>query len=444
MEFVPFYLACLAHGSYLIGDHSTGTALVVDPQRDIAPYLATAAERGLTIRHVVLTHFHADFVAGHLALHAATGATVHLGAAAQAEFAFAPLTDGAEIVLGDTVRVRALATPGHTLEGISLLVVEHGVVTRALTGDTLFVGDVGRPDLLASVGVSATDLATALHASLQRLLALPDTVEVWPAHGAGSLCGKKLGAERFSTIGAERRANWALQPMPPADFIAQVTADQPAAPAYFIHDVQLNRSGDSGRLVTSTALSAAAFRAAQAQGALVLDVRDGAAFAAAHIPGAIAIGLSGAFAPTVGQVVAPTTRLLVVAEPGREAEAATRLGRIGYDGLVGHLEGGMAAWGDAPVAAATRMTAAEVRAAGSALIIDVRTPGERAQGAIPGSLGIPLIDLPTRLADLPRDRLLIVHCAGGYRSLAAGSLLARAGFTVADLLGGYQAYRTSV
>ena len=444
MEFVPFYLACLAHGSYLIGDRSTGTALVVDPQRDIAPYLAAAAERGLTIRHVVLTHFHADFVAGHLALQAATGATVHLGAAAQAEFAFAPLADGDEIVLGDSVRVRALATPGHTPEGITLLVLDQGVVTRALTGDTLFVGDVGRPDLLASVGVSATDLAISLHASLQRLLALPDSVEVWPAHGAGSLCGKKLGAERFSTIGAERQANWALQPMPAADFIAQVTADQPAAPAYFIHDVQLNRSADSGRPVTSTALSAVAFRAAQAQGALVLDVRDGAAFAAAHIPGALAIGLSGAFAPTVGQLVAPTARLLVVAEPGREAEAATRLSRIGYDGLVGHLDGGMAAWGEAPVVAATRMSAAEVRAAGSALIIDVRNPSERALGAIPGSLGIPLIDLPAHLADLPRDRLLIVHCAGGYRSLAAGSLLARAGFTVADLLGGYQAYRAAV
>lgn len=444
MHFVPFYLGCLAHASYLIGDGSTGTAVVVDPQRDIEQYLAAAAERGLTIRHVILTHFHADFVAGHLALRDRIGARIHLGAAAEAEFAFSPLADGQELALGDHVRLRALATPGHTPEGITLVVLEDGAPRRALTGDTLFIGDVGRPDLLASLGATAEGLAGQLHDSLAALLSLPDEVEVWPAHGAGSLCGKRLGSERSSTIGIERARNWALQPQSRGAFIAAVIADQPVAPAYFVHDALANRRDGAGSIAPSLGLTPEEVAAAQAAGALVIDVREGSAMAAAHVPGAIGIGLAGAFAPTVGQLIAPGSRLVLVAEPGREQEAALRLGRIGYDGLVGHLAGGMAAWEGRPVAALRRHDGASLRAALATgqppLVIDVRTAAERAGGSIAGSRHLPLGELAARIGSLPPGRELVVHCAGGYRSLAAATWLRTRGHDAADLLGGYAAF----
>jgi hydroxyacylglutathione hydrolase len=448
MEFVPFYLGCLAHASYLIGDRASGTAVVIDPQRDIEQYLAAASARGLTVRHVILTHFHADFVAGHVALRAATGATIHLGAGAVAEYPFSPLADGQELVLGPTVTVRTLATPGHTPEGITLLVVEQGVITRACTGDTLFIGDVGRPDLLASLGATVAGLAADLYASLARLSQLPDAVEVWPAHGAGSLCGKRLGAERFSTIGKQRELNWALQPQSQADFINQVTADQPPAPAYFVHDVQANRRADVPLVPTLPSLDAPQFQAEQDAGALVLDVRDGAVVAGGRIPGALAIGLAGAFAPTVGQLVDPARRLLMVADPGREVEAALRLARIGYDHLAGFLAGGMAAWGERPVAVLRRYPAAvlldEMAATEPPLIVDVRTPAERAAALILGSLSLPLGELAQRWHELPSARRMVVHCAGGYRSLAAATFLSNHGFVVADLVGGYAQWALAV
>ena len=441
MEFVPFYLGCLAHASYLIGDRASGTAVVIDPQRDIAQYLAAAADRGLTIRHVILTHFHADFVAGHVALRAATGATIHLGAGAVADYPFSSLADGQELVLGPMVTLRTLATPGHTPEGITLLVVEQGAVLRACTGDTLFIGDVGRPDLLASLGATAEGLAADLYRSLARLAQLSDAVEVWPAHGAGSLCGKRLGSERSSTIGAQRVLNWAFQPQSQADFIRQVTADQPPAPAYFVHDVQANRRADVSLVPDLPALTAPQFQAEQDAGAVVLDVREGVAVAGGRIPGALAIGLAGAFAPTVGQLVAPRERLLVVADPGRENEVGLRLSRIGYDRRAGFLDGGMAAWGERPLAVLTRYTALalqqELASAQPPLIVDVRTPAERATGAIPGSLPLPLGELAQRWRELAPGRQIAVHCAGGYRSLAAATFLSRQGLGAADLLGGY-------
>jgi glyoxylase-like metal-dependent hydrolase (beta-lactamase superfamily II) len=448
MEFVPFYLGCLAHASYLIGDRASGTAVVIDPQRDIAQYLEAASQRGLTIRHVILTHFHADFVAGHVALRAATGATIHLGAGAVADYSFSPLADGQELVLGPTVTLRTLATPGHTPEGITLLVVEQGVITRACTGDTLFIGDVGRPDLLASLGATAAGLAADLYASLARVRQLPDAVEVWPAHGAGSLCGKRLGAERFSTIGAQRALNWALQPQSQADFISQVTADQPPAPAYFVHDVQANRRADVSLAPVLPPLDAVRFQTEQDAGAWVLDVRDGAAVAGGRIPGALAIGLAGAFAPTVGQLVDPAQRLLIVADPGREAEAGLRLARIGYDHLAGFLAGGMAAWGERPLEVLRRYPAPalleEMATSEPPLIVDVRTPGERAPALIVGSLSMPLGELASRWHELPSARRIVVHCAGGYRSLAAATFLSRHGFDAADLVGGYAQWALAV
>lgn len=445
MEFVPFYLACLAHASYLVGDRRTGTAAVIDPQRDVELYLAAAAERGLAIRHVLLTHFHADFIAGHRALAKRTGATIHLAAGAQAEFPFHPLADGEALELG-AVALRALHTPGHTPESMTLLLEEGGRTLRALTGDTLFIGDVGRPDLFASLGATAGDLATSLHASLQRLLALPDEVEVWPAHGAGSLCGRALGPGRHSTIGAERQGNWALQPMATTEFVHRVTTDLPTAPAYFAHDAVMNRSAFAAEPPEAVALAAADFLAARSAGALVLDVRDGTAFAGAHLDGALNVPLDGPFATHVGLIVDPGRDLLLVAEPGREAEAATRLGRIGFDRLRGHLAGGMAALSALATAYRShrRWEATALKAlmhgAGAPLIVDVRNAAERAKGAIAGSLHLPLADLRVQWDQLPRERELVVHCAGGYRSAVATSWLTAQGLIAGDLLGGYGAW----
>lgn len=445
MEFIPFYLACLAHASYLVGDRRTGDAAVIDPQRDIDQYLAAAAERRLTIRHVLLTHFHADFIAGHLALAKRLGATIHLAAGAQAEFPFHPLADGEALVLGD-VALRALHTPGHTPESMTLLLEEGGRPVRALTGDTLFVGDVGRPDLLASLGASAEDLATSLHASIQRLLALPDEVEVWPAHGAGSLCGRALGPGRNSTIGTERRANWALQPMPTAEFVQRVTTDLPVAPAYFAHDAVMNRTSFIAEPPVTAALTTVDFLATRSAGAVVLDVRDGTAFAGAHLDGALNVPLDGPFATHVGQIVDPDRDLLLIADPGREAEAATRLGRIGFDHLRGHLAGGMAALADSAALLRThrRWDAAALKTAMAAanppLIVDVRNAAERAKGAIPDSVHLPLADLRAQWNKLPHDRELVVHCAGGYRSAVATAWLTAQGLVAGDLLGGYGAW----
>lgn len=348
-------------------------------------------------------------------------------------------------MLGD-VALRALLTPGHTPESMTLVIEEGGRPMRALTGDTLFVGDVGRPDLLASLGATAHDLATSLHGSLQRLLALPDEVEVWPAHGAGSLCGRALGPGRHSTIGAERRGNWAMQPMPTAEFVQRVTTDLPTSPAYFAHDAVMNRTSFTPEPPVTAALSSTDFLAARSAGAVVLDVRDGTAFAGAHLADALNVPLDGPFATHVGLIVDPERDLLLIAEPGREAEAATRLGRIGFDHLRGHLAGGMAVLAgiDASLLSHRRWEASALKAAMTGatppLIVDVRNASERAKGAIPGSVHLPLADLRAQWDKLPRDRELVVHCAGGYRSAVAAAWFTAQGLVAGDLLGGYGAW----
>lgn len=447
MIFQQFYLTCLAHASYLIGDESSKRAVVVDPQRDVGQYVTFAREHGLTITDVVLTHFHADFVAGHLALRDQVGATVHLGRRAPAEFAFHALADGDVIDLGQ-VRLRTIETPGHTPEGISLVVSENGAAPSAvLTGDTLFVGDVGRPDLMASVGVTADALARELFTSLRKLAALPDEVKVYPAHGAGSMCGKSLGKETFSTIGREKLGNYALNIGDEAAFIAAVTADQPEAPAYFGHDAAFNKREHDTAEHRSTALSVPQMQDAIASGAQVLDVRDATAFAGSHVNGALNVGLRGQFAMWAGAVLDPMRDIVVVAESGSEDEALTRLRRIGFDRVRGHLAGGMAALAGHPVfvSGSRRVDPAELRTwqqrADAPLVIDVRRHDEHAAGNIPGSRSIPLQVLGKSLADLPRDREIVVHCAGGYRSAIAASLLAARGFRVADLVGGYGAWK---
>lgn len=453
-----FYLNCLAHASYLIGDEQTHTAAVVDPQRDIDAYLTFAGGHGLRIAHVFLTHFHADFIAGHLELRDRTGAVIYLGAAAKAEYAFRPLRDGDAVQFGQ-VRLEALETPGHTPESMCLKVYDlaQSAATPAavLTGDTLFVGDVGRPDLRAALGWTAADLGALLYSSLRdKLLKLPDSSLVYPAHGAGSLCGKAISRETVSTIGEQRRANYALQPMSKDAFIDLVTADQPDAPPYFTYDAVLN-SRERQTLEQALArelrpLTLDELLAEQNRGVQVLDTRDPAEFAAAHLEGSINIGLIGQYATWAGTVLTRERPIAIVADPGAEAESALRLGRIGFDHVIGYLKGGLRS-ADSPAArivTTERLSAdvAAVRLASEAppLLVDVRAASERAQKRIDASVHIPLNHLVERMSEIPADRPVLVHCAGGYRSSIAASLLQREGRTnVSELAGGIAAWEAA-
>ena len=452
-----FYLNCLAHASYLVGDEQTHTAAVVDPQRDVDQYLAFAEQHGLRIAHVILTHLHADFIAGHLELRDRVGATIYLGAAAQAEYAFTPLADGDRIEMG-RVRLQAIETPGHTPESISLAVYDRDragdTPYAVLTGDTLFVGDVGRPDLRAALGWSAGDLGGLLYDSLRaKLMVLPDESLVYPAHGAGSLCGRALSKETVSTIGEQRRSNYALQPMTKAAFVDLVTADQPDAPPYFTYDAVLN-SKERPTLDEALARELNPMRvdqvlALQEVGGQILDTRDPSEFAAAHLAGSINIGLGGQYATWAGTVLSHDHPIVIVADPGREQEAATRLGRIGFDHIVGYLQGGLHSLETHPQLTATTerispLLASERLASGTALAVDVRGPGERDQKFVAGSLSVPLNHLVERIDDLPKDRPLIIYCAGGYRSSIAASLLQRGGFTdVSEIAGGIAAWEAA-
>jgi glyoxylase-like metal-dependent hydrolase (beta-lactamase superfamily II)/rhodanese-related sulfurtransferase len=453
-----YYLGCLAHASYLIADEASGEAAVVDPQRDVDEYVEDARRLGCRIGHVFLTHFHADFVAGHLELRARAGAKVYLGARAAAEYTFTPLGDHESVELGQ-LRLEVLETPGHSPESISILV--HDLTSdehrphAVLSGDTLFIGDVGRPDLRASLGWSAEELGGMLYDSLhEKLLTLPDDVLVYPAHGAGSLCGKNLSTDTVSTIGVQRRYNYALQPMSRDEFIRVVTAEQPETPAYFSYDAVLNTKqrptleqalqAELRPLALDEALTLAA------QGAHLLDVRDPAEFAGAHLVGSVNIGLGGSYATWAGTILEQARPIVLVAEPGREQEAAIRLGRIGFDSVAGYLDGGMQALEPRPdlVGRIERMTAATLaeRLADPEppLVLDVRTEREWREQRLDDSVNVPLARLLERLDELPRDRRLVVHCATGYRSSIAASLLRRQGFdAIADLVGGIAAWAAS-
>jgi rhodanese-related sulfurtransferase len=452
-----FYLNCLAHASYLIADEQSHIAAVVDPQRDIDQYVAFAEEHGCRIAHVVLTHFHADFIAGHLELRDRTGASIYLGAAAKAEYAFHPLKDGDRIEFGQ-VRLVALETPGHTAESISILVYDLAVSATdphaVLTGDTLFVGDVGRPDLRVALGWSAGELGGLLYESLRtKLLPLPDASLVYPAHGAGSLCGKALGKETVSTIGEQRRSNYALQPMSKAAFIDLVTADQPDAPPYFTYDAVLNTRErptlDEALARELKPLSLDEVLALGAGGAQVIDTRDPGEFAAAHLAGSLNIGLGGEYATWAGTMLRPAQPIVVIADPGRERESAVRLGRIGLDEVVGYLKDGLLSLRARPeiVATTERVSAplaAERLADGGPLLVDVRTPHERRSKHIAGSVSIPLNHLAEQVDRLPRDRPLLVYCGGGYRSSIAASLLQQKGFeNVGEIAGGTAAWEAA-
>jgi hydroxyacylglutathione hydrolase len=450
-----YYLGCLAHASYLIADRVGGRAAVIDPKRDIEQYLADAEELQCAIGHVFLTHMHADFIAGHLELRDRVGATIHLGAHANAEYAFTPMGDGDEVQLGK-VRLSVLQTPGHSPESISILVFDperdESQPYAVLTGDTLFIGDVGRPDLRASLGWSAERLGSMLYDSLRdKLLGLPDETLVYPGHGAGSLCGKNLSTDTVSTIGEQRKHNYALQPMSRERFVELVTADQPDTPAYFTYDAVLN-SRERPTLDDALArelqpLSLEQLLEHVAGGAQLLDTREQADFEGAHIRGALNIGLGGSFATWCGTILDHERPVVLVADPGRETEAATRLGRIGLDTVVGYLAGGMQQLdGTGEVIERTERTTAssaadQLAAPSHPVLVDVRTAREWGEAHVDGSLNLPLSQLSERLVELPRDRPLIVYCASGYRSSIATSLLRREGLPdVANLVGGLGAW----
>jgi hydroxyacylglutathione hydrolase len=446
-----FYLNCLAHASYLVGDRQTGTAAVVDPQRDVDIYLAFAAENDLRIKHVLLTHLHADFVAGHLELRDRVGAKIYLGASAKTSYEFSPLRDGTVIEFG-SVRLKALETPGHTAESVSIVVCDlernPSAPCAVLTGDTLFVGDVGRPDLRVALGWSASDLGGLLFDSLRfKLLPLPDTTLVYPAHGAGSLCGKAISKETVSTVGEQRRLNYALQPMSKEAFIKLVTTDQPDAPPYFTYDAVLNSQErptlDQALARGMNPLSLDRVLELQAGGAQILDTREPEEFASAHLAGSINIGLSGQYATWAGTVLSREQPIVIIANPGHENESAVRLGRIGFDHVLGYLRDGLRSLESRPELTVTteRMSAPFAAALLSSpeppLALDVRTPREREQKSIECSLGIPLNHLSERVEELPSNRALLVYCAGGYRSSIAASLLQRRGFPrVSEIAGG--------
>ena len=451
MFFKQFYLGCLAQASYMIG--SEGEAAVVDPRRDVDEYLLEAAAAGLRIRYVVETHLHADFVSGHRELAERTGAEVVFGTRAGAQVAHRAVTDGEEIRVGRVV-LRFLETPGHTPESVSVLVIDTEASPEpvmVLTGDTLFIGDVGRPDLASGADVTPAQMAGLLYESLHgKLLKLRDEVQVYPAHGAGSLCGKNISKETSSTIGEQRRHNYALQPMPKDRFVSMMTADLPEVPRYFPMDVAINRAGAASLAEQpgSKALAPDAMRRMAAEGAQVLDVRTSADFGAGHVPGSVNIGLGGQFASWSGTLLDPTRPVIVVADDeARVREAVMRLARVGLENVVGHLDGGLPAWLAAglPVSQVPQIPVAELKrridADRGLQVVDVRRPGEYADGHVPGAASRPLDRLEQNVGGLDPSRPTAVICAGGYRSSAATSLLRRRGFhDLANVIGGTSAW----
>lgn len=449
MIFKQFYLNCLAHASYLIG--SDGEAAVVDPQRDVDQYIDEAAKHGLTIRYILETHLHADFVSGHLELQERTGAEIVFGARAGAEFPHRGVHDGDELRIGRVV-LRALETPGHTPESVSWIVIDTEAgeqPQKVLTGDTLFIGDVGRPDLVGSKGFTADQMASMLYDSLHtKLMALDDSVEVYPAHGAGSACGRNISNETSSTIGEQRTFNYAVRPMPKEEFVAMMTTDLPDAPKYFPMDAEINRRGAQPlAALKARALSPAAAREVTQGGGIALDVRDCAAFGASHIPSSINIGLDGQYASWAGSLLDAGVPLVIVADGVPQVEqAVTRLARVGFENVAGYVDGGIRAW-EAAGFELTTLPQLPVEELHERIlenqqlqVVDVRTPTEFASGHVPGALSAPLAQLPNLVSTIDQ-RPTVVICGGGYRSSAAASLLRRNGVTeLYNVIGGTAAW----
>ena len=449
MHFEQFYLGCLAHASYLLA--SEGEAVVVDPQRDVDIYLQAAAAKQLSIRHIFETHLHADFVSGHRELASRTGAKIYIGAQAEATFPHVAVRDGFQLQVG-RMRITALETPGHTPESVCLVITDEeksSAPWAVLTGDTLFLGDVGRPDL--SKRYSPVQLAGMLYDSLHnKILKLADDVLVYPAHGAGSLCGRNMRAERVSTIGTERLTNYALQIKSREEFVKQLTSNLPARPAYFSQDAEINRSGAAALsdLPALAPIGAAELKTLLAEGGIALDVRPGDQFAAGHVPGSVNIALSGQFASWAGALLGLAARPILIAE-SQEAvsEARMRLARVGLENARGYLTGGIDAWSKAGLPLATLsqvgvdILSDQLRVAGTQ-VLDVRREPEWEAGHIEGASWWPLDNFKVAPPEIDRNIPIAVHCKGGYRSMIACSLLQRAGFlNVVNVVGGFDAWQ---
>jgi len=436
MYFKQFYLGCLAHASYLIG--SEGEGVVVDPQRDVDEYLAEADAQGLKIKYVIETHLHADFVSGHQEIAARTGAQIIFGEKAGVEFEHRAVKDGEEIRMGDVV-LRFIETPGHTPEGICVLVTAPGE-QKLLTGDTLFIGDVGRPDLAGGKGYTPQMMAEMMYDSLHgKLLELPDEVEVYPAHGAGSMCGRNMSKETSSTIGEQRKFNYALRPMSKEEFVTMMTADLPEAPSYFPKDAEINRSGarELSELQPPQSLTPQQVVNLRDKGHVLLDVRSAADFGAGHVPGSMNIGLGGQFAMWAGSLIPLNASIVIIADTGAQVdESVVRLARVGIENVKGYLEGGVTSWRDVglQVDVLPQVSVAELNerlADNDMQIVDVRRPAEYENGHVPHAQNAPLASLDKSLGPLKleKDKLTAVICAGGYRSSAAASLLQQQGFS---------------
>jgi hydroxyacylglutathione hydrolase len=457
MYFKQFYLGCLAHASYLIG--ADGEAAVVDPQRDVDQYIEEAAAHNLKIKYIIETHLHADFVSGHRELAARTGGEIVFGEKAGARFPHRAVKDGDVLTIG-SVKLGILETPGHTPESICVLTTEgeetageDACVPKLLTGDTLFIGDVGRPDLAGGKGYTPQMMAAMMYETLHnKLLKLDDAVEVYPAHGAGSMCGKNLSSETSSTIGKQRQFNYALQPMTKEEFVRMMTADLPAAPAYFPKDAEINRAGASplSELPALTAMTPAEVAEQASADANILDVRTAADFGAGHVPGSINIGLGGQFASWAGTLIAMEKSLVIVAESEEKAkEAQVRLARVGLENVKGYLAGGIDAWQTAgcEIATVPQISVAElselITSRPDLQVVDVRRPGEYESGHAPRAATAPLSNLNEELPRLKLDptKMTAVICAGGYRSSAATSILQPLGFTnLLNVTGGTSAW----
>jgi hydroxyacylglutathione hydrolase len=445
-----FYLGCLAHASYLVS--SEGVAAVIDPQRDVDIYLEAARQKNLKIEHIIETHLHADFVSGHHELAECTGARIYLGDGSGATFAHTAVEDGDSIQFGQC-RFDFLQTPGHTLESICIAMTDLSDSSRTqavFTGDTLFVGDVGRPDL--SRDHTSQELAAMLYHSLHdKLLKFSDETEIFPAHGAGSLCGRQMGSERSSTIGNERRFNYALQARSCDEFVGLLTDGMPSRPEYFIRDVEMNRQGAAAldSIPPPMPVRAPEVFRLQAEGAIVLDTRPSMEFAVAHVPGSIHIGLSGQYASWAARILGLDKRIILVGEdPDHLRESQLRLARVGIENVQAYLEDGIAGWiaGGYELDYIPQISVQEFaellgQEKDQIAVLDVRERGEVEAGAMDNSIRIPLRQLQERTAELERKKLLVVHCKSGYRSSIATSILRRAGFRdIANLTGGYDAW----
>lgn len=455
MKIEQRYTACLAQGAYYI--ESEGEAVLIDPLREINPYLQQLNTDGATLKYIFETHFHADFVSGHLNLSKATGAPIVYGPQAKPAFDAIIAEDGQEFNIGN-ITLKVLHTPGHTLESTTyLLKDETGKDHAIFTGDTLFLGDVGRPDLAQKANhITQEELAGTLFDSLRnKIMPLADDVIVYPAHGAGSACGKNMMKETVDTLGNQKKVNYALRAnMTREEFIKEVTDGLLPPPQYFPLNVKMNREGyeDITAVIArgTQPLTPDAFEeTARKTGAIVLDVRPSNAFAKGHIPQSLFIGLEGNFAPWVGTLVADVTQpLLLIAPQGKEEEAVTRLARVGFDNVLGYLKGGMEAWKKAgkPTDTVTSISAAAFKQQldQKTLVFDVRKPSEYEQAHIEDAVLTPLDYLGDHLSKFPDKETCYIHCAGGYRSMIAASLLKREGIhNLIDVAGGFKAIESA-